>query len=303
MTIQYRYEDVLKAAEKVNWTISDLIGNGQKMDFTKPFLPESLARTEGLTFMDNREKIIFNQIRGHSYLYIFSLVEEFILPFVEQHAKREGIIDALEAEAFTNFASEEEKHIELFKKFRAEFQQDFGVEIDVIGPADAIADAILAHHPLAVAIATLHIEWMTQRHYLEGVKDNKIICPQFESLLRHHWMEEAQHAKLDTNMVLSIAEGLSQAELEEALGDYVKIGGILDGGLKAQAEFDLDAFERATGRVLNEQEREQFFEVQNQAFRWSYLGSGMTHPKFLETLGKIAPFMREAVESVSPDFC
>ena len=39
---------------------------------------------------------------------------------------------------------------------------------------------------------------MTQLHYLDSVKDDGDLDPLFKSLLRHHWMEEAQHAKLDT---------------------------------------------------------------------------------------------------------
>jgi hypothetical protein len=39
--------------------------------------------------------------------------------------------------------------------------------------------------------------------------------PQFSSLLRHHWLEEAQHAKLDTLMVEAIAWQLSEREVDE----------------------------------------------------------------------------------------
>ena len=60
----------------------------------------------------------------------------------------------------------------------------------------------------------LHIEWMTQRHYMDSVKDDQSLDPQFKSLLKHHWMEEAQHAKLDTLMVEALAEGRSAREIE-----------------------------------------------------------------------------------------
>ncbi len=303
MTIHYAYEDILKAAKRIDWTVEEIIGRGQQLDFTRPFMPESLARTEGLGFMNEQEKLIFNQIRGHSYLYIFMLVEEIILPFVEEHANREGIQNPIETEAFMQFAAEESKHIELFAKFREKFQADFGTEIEVIGPVEQIAKAIMANHPLAVAITTLHIEWMTQGHYVDSVKNNVELCPQYESLLRHHWMEEAQHAKLDSNMVLALGEGLSQDELKLVLEDYFKIGGILDDGLQIQAKFDREAFERVTGRILTPEECAIYQDVQSQAFRWTYLGSGMTHPNFLKTLEALAPFMRETVESISHNFC
>ena len=81
----------------------------------------------------------------------------------------------------------------------------------MIGPPREVAKAVLAHDPLAVALVILHIEWMTQRHYIESVKDDQDLDPLFKSLLKHHWMEEAQHAKLDTLMVEALAEAAARA--------------------------------------------------------------------------------------------
>jgi hypothetical protein len=64
----------------------------------------------------------------------------------------------------------------------------------------------------------------------------------------------------------------------------------------------LAAFERATGRALNDEERARFVEVQHQANRWTYIGSGMTHPKFLESLGQISPDGRRMIEQAAPTY-
>jgi hypothetical protein len=78
----YTFEGTLAASEKVNWRVEDLIGGDKRLDFSKPFLPETLARIEPLDFLTPKERLALNHIRGHDYLYIFGLVEEFILPFV-----------------------------------------------------------------------------------------------------------------------------------------------------------------------------------------------------------------------------
>ena len=52
------------------------------------------------------------------------------------------------------FACEEAKHIQLFKRFREDFEAGFGTSCDVIGPPEAIAQAVLGHHPLAVALTS-----------------------------------------------------------------------------------------------------------------------------------------------------
>ncbi len=173
----------------------------------------------------------------------------------------------------------------------------------MIGPPEAIASAILAHDPLGVALTTLHIEWMVQRHYVDSVKDDQELDPQFKSLLKHHWMEEVQHAKLDTLMVESLAAGRSEEEIMRGVEEYIEIGGFIDGGLAQQVEFDLDSFERATGRQLTDVEKEEFRSLQLQANRWTYLGTGMTHEKVLETLASLTPKARQRIESISSAFC
>lgn len=299
----YSYQSALAAADAIHWRIEDIIGGERRLDFAKPFMPESLARVEQLTFLTTDEKRILNQIRGNAYLCIFGLVEEFILPFVLDHARSQLQGDDYRVRALLQFASEEAKHIQLFKRFRQEFEDGFGTECPVIGPPEAIASAILAHEPLGVALTTLHIEWMVQRHYVDSIKDDQELDPQFKSLLKHHWLEEVQHAKLDTLMVESLAAGRSEEEILKGVEEYIAIGGFIDGGLAQQVEFDVDSFIRATGRQLTDVEKEEFRSVQRQANRWTYLGTGMTHENVLETLESLTPKARQRVESISPVFC
>src|SRR6476469_4628869 len=194
MLDQYTYLAGLAASESIHWRVEDIIGGEKRLNFMQPFMPESLAQTEPLTFLSKEEKRILNQIRGNAYLCIFGLVEEFILPFVLDHARPQLQGDDYRVRALLQFAGEEAKHIHLFKLFREEFERGFHSSCSVIGPPEAVAQAVLAHEPLSVALTILHIEWMTQRHYIESVKDDGDLDPQFKSLLRHHWIEEAQHA-------------------------------------------------------------------------------------------------------------
>src|SRR5215475_6155138 len=300
---RYSYQETLAASQKANWRLEDIVGGDKRLGFAQPFMPESFARVEELSFLTPAEKLKLNQIRGFDYLCAFGLVEEFILPFVLDHARPQLQGDDYRVRALLQFASEEAKHIHLFKRFREEFERGFGHDCAVIGPPEAIAQAVLAHDQLAVALTILHIEWMTQRHYLDSVKDDQSLDPQFKSLLKHHWVEEAQHAKLDTLMVEALAEGRSAHEIEAAVEEYLEIGGLIDAGLKQQVDFDLDAFTRATGRELNEDEKDQYRRAQLQANRWTYLGSAMTHERVLATLGSLGPAARKRVEEVAPAFC
>jgi hypothetical protein len=302
MQHEFSYAKALAGSQRAAWRIEDIIGGDRRLDFARPFMPETLARVGALDFLDDDERLVLNQIRGHGYLCIFGLVEEFILPFVLDHARPMLSGDDLRTRALLQFAGEEAKHIDLFKRFRRAFEDGFGTACDVVGPPEAVAKAVLAHDPLAVALLILHIEWMTQRHYVDSVRDDQGLDPQFKSLLRHHWMEEAQHAMLDTLMVEAIAGQMDAAEIGKGIEGYGALGGMLDQALAQQVAFDLDAFTRATGRVLDEGERGRFMQQQHQAQRWTFIGSGMSHPSFLATVAAIAPSARSRLEELAPAF-
>jgi hypothetical protein len=297
------WPEILAATEKIRWRVEDLIGPDKSYDFTKPFMPESLARTKPLAFLSKDEQLALNHIRGHGYLHMFGLVEEFILPFVVDHG-REHLSgdDDFRTRSLLTFADEEAKHIQLFKRFKAEFARRFGQECAAIGPAADVAKAILAHDDLGVALTILLIEWMSQRHWIEAIRSDAALDDRFKSLLQHHWMEEAQHAHMDGLIVEELAAGRDAAQRSKALDEFFAIGGFVDEGLKQQTQFDLEALERRIGRRLTDAQREQFLAVQHQAMRWTFLGSGMTHPKFLEALDRLGPGLRARVEQAAPIF-
>jgi len=289
LTHNYDYRTALEASERINWKLDEVIG-GKTLDFGKRFLPEALAGVEGISCLSKAEKLKLNQIRGFTYLYLFGLVEEYIVPSVVEHAGSTAGNDRYETRALLHFAEEETKHIQLFQWFVSEFERGFGSPCGVIGPAREIAAAILNHGRLGVFLATLQIEWMTQKHYVESVKDNarEELDPLMVSLLRHHWLEESQHAKLDTLVVDRLASGLDPQKIESAIDDYLDIGKMLDGGLSAQVELDLASLQKAIGRVLSEGEKAEIRQAQLRAYRWTFLLSGMTHPSFDRSLGELS---------------
>jgi hypothetical protein len=299
----YTYEGALATAQRVNWKIDDIIGGDKRLDFANPFLPESLAGVKKLDFLSPDEQLTLNHIRGLGYLVMFGLVEEFILPFVLDHARPRLAGDDYRTRALLQFASEEAKHIQLFKRFREDFEAGFGHRCQVIGPPEAVAAKVLSYSPLAVALLTLHIEWFVQEHYVESIQDDQRLDPQFKSLLKHHWLEEAQHTKLDTLMVEELAATTSSEDIRKAVDEYLEIGAFLDAGLQQQTQLDLNSLEQATGRQLSAEERERFTEIQLKALRWTFIGSGITHPNFVATVEKLGPDLREKLEAVAPAFC
>src|SRR5215212_3850158 len=271
----FNYEATLASSLRAQWELDDVLSTDQDLDFSRNFMPESLARTAALDALNPFEQRILNQISAHQYLCIFGVVEEFILPFLLDHARPALRDDDYRVRALLNFAGEEAKHIHLFKRFHEAFVRGFPVEC-------------------------LMIEWMTQAHYVGSIRDDGDIDPLFKSLLRHHWIEEAQHAKLDTLIVDALAEGRSEAEIERAIDEFFEIGAFLDSGLEMQAGFNLDALEKAIGRKVDD--RESIKAQHHQAARWTYIGSGMVHERFKATLEAISPRAAARIADAAPLF-
>ena len=296
----FNYQRTLASSLRAQWMLDDVLPADKELDFSRNFMPESLSRTAALQSLSPSEQRILNQIVAHEYLSIFVVVEEFILPFLLDHAREQIRNDDWRIRALLNFAGEEAKHIHLFKRFHAAFVRGFPVECQVIGPSQAIGAEVLRHDPLAVGLLILMIEWMTQQHYLGSVRDNGDLDPLFKSLLKHHWMEEAQHAKLDTLIVHALAEGKSEEEIGKAIDQFFEIGSFLDEGLKTQAGFNLDALEAVIGRKV--EDRDAIIAQQHQAARWTYIGSGMVHERFVDTLESISPFAAWRINDAAPLF-
>ena len=296
----FNYEATLSSSLRAQWQLDDVLREDQELDFTRNLMPESLARTAAIDSLNPFEQRVLNQISAHQYLSIFGVVEEFILPFLMDHARPHLLGDDWRVRAILNFASEEAKHIHLFKRYHAAFVRGFPVECEMIGPSEAIGAEVLRHDPLAVGLVILMIEWMTQQHYLGSIKDDGDIDPLFKSLMKNHWVEEAQHAKLDTLIVDALAEGRTEEEIDAAIDEFFEIGGFLDNGLKAQAAYNLDALEKVIGRKL--ENRADIEEQQHQAARWTYIGSGMVHERFKATLLSISANAAARMAEAAPVF-
>jgi len=296
----FNYEATLSSSLRAQWQLDDVLREDQELDFSRNFMPESLARTGAISSLNAFEQKVLNQISAHQYLTIFGVVEEFILPFLLDHARPHLLNDDWRVRAILNFASEEAKHIHLFKRYHAAFVRGFPVECEMIGPSEAIGAEVLRHDPLAVGLVILMIEWMTQQHYLGSIKDDGDIDPLFKSLMKNHWVEEAQHAKLDTLIVDALAEGRTEEEIDAAIDEFFEIGGFLDNGLKAQAAYNLDALEKVIGRKL--ENRADIEEQQHQAARWTYIGSGMVHERFKATLLNISANAAARMAEAAPVF-
>jgi hypothetical protein len=280
----FDYSSCVRASEKVSWKLDEVFPPDLKLDFSRRFLPEAVVRSEGLTFLSAGEHLKLNQIAGNSYLYLFYFVEEYIIASVVQHANAEMFGDPQALRALLRFADEEVKHQQLFMRFRQAFERDFGVPCDVIDNPQAVAEIILSKAPMAVLLTTLHLELVTQQHYVEGFRDGESahLDPFFASLLKNHWLEEAQHARIDALELQKFAQGATPEQIDTASNDYLGILQAFAGLLAAQGRLDVTSLERATGRTFTEVEHEAIADSQTHAYRRALIVMGLQNPMFIK---------------------
>jgi len=280
---QYSYNDCLHHSIKNAWTVEDCF-QGRDFDFSKSFLPDRIAGVAGIACLNDEEKQKLNQIRGNSYCHIFAFVEEYIVPMVLDHARRDVFGDETRLRFLLRFAEDETKHQDMLRRAMARIEEGLGHPCGAIPGREAVAQVVLDKSPLAALFLTSMIEWFTQLHYVEHVRDAGDLDPLFRDILRYHWIDEAQHAKADSLLIDEVADGMSEADREQAVDELLELGMAVDGLLANQVELDIEALAASTKREFTEAEKEDIRGHQRRAYRWTFLVSGLEHPRFAQTV-------------------
>lgn len=284
----------------------------RRLDFTRPFLPESLARTARLEFLTPVERLTLNHIRANSYVSVLAFMEDLCAP---------GSTLASTAESAGP------------SWFRAQFERGFRSPCDVLGPASGSekksagwgpADSRASRRdgleqesattvqvsakarglegalsPRDSVLAPLHLLWLAEIHDREARIEADRICPAFRELIRDRASRSLHEgARFDDRLDDLAARGtpLLAAQVVDAYLAYVEL---VAARLDRQVRHDLESLERATSRSLSPLERETLLERQGAATRWTFLGSALVHPAFLRTVGRLGASARARVEEMA----
>jgi hypothetical protein len=286
MELNFDYASCIKNSEKVAWRLDDVLAADAGVDYDRPFLPAALSGESRVPGLSEAAARRLNQISGYAYLNLFAFVEEYIIDAAVRQAEDEVHGDHTALRALLRFAEEEVKHQEMFHRAIALLARTFGSEVDVLGDAAAVAGVILSKDPLAVMLVTLHLELMTQEHYTESVRDDAGVDPLFRSMLKHHWIEEAQHARIDALEVFKLARLATPEQIAKAFDDYVELIGAFDGLVGMQARMDVENLRRAIGPDFDAAAVEA---AQHAAYRNTFLLMGMRNRQFVEYVTKVSP--------------
>lgn len=249
------------------------------------------------------EKVKLTHVELGAYAHLFACLEEFIAPTMTTLARGLEREDPATADALATCAADELKHMNLFREIRARVDDALGLPLTLLPDARQIVGVVLSRHPAAVLLLTAAIEWLPQLHYLTCFVDDTALDPLTRHIFESHWREESQHARLEHAETLRAFRGLTLAERELAIEDFIDLIAGIEGLLHIQARLDVENLQRCIWRRLPKAEQAEILTAVLAAKRDTFVESGLTHPNFQELLRMVATpaqqqKVREAVGAV-----
>jgi hypothetical protein len=279
------YAKCIDASKRIRWDIDRDVLRGRTLDFTKKFMPDSMSRVRELQFLGEDQQRLISQIQGRTYANVFGLVERFIGAKILEVSRDHWLGDQTALEALVRFTDEELKHQELFR--RMERMTEAGMPSGyVFAPQpNEVASAVLGKSTWAVLGLTCCIELFTQAHYRQSIEPDAELSEVWKDVFLYHWREESQHAILDELEWLREDSKITARQRDAGVDDLIALVGAVDGIVQAQAAADAACFQTACGRGLSEAEAALVRQSFLRAYRWQFIGSGVTDSRFQKILG------------------
>ena len=278
------YAKVIANSKRVRWDIDHDVIRHRRFDLEKVFLPSGLSLVNELDFLSFDDRRLLSQVQGRSYAYLFGLVERFIGAKVLDVSRQHALGNQVALEALVRMADEELKHQELFRRLETLMAEDMPAGYVATAEPNAVATAVLSKSTWSVLALTLHIELFTLAHYRASIEPHNDLCELWKDVFLAHWKEESQHAVLDELEFLRENARLSAAERDVAVGDLIDLVGAVDGILQAQARADAIYFDAIAEQRYTEAQRAAVGAGILKAYRWQYIVSGVTEPRFQKVL-------------------
>jgi hypothetical protein len=282
-----RYARCVDVSKRVRWEIDRDVVRGRELDFAKKFLPDGLTKLRGLAFLSREERRLASQVQGRTYANMFGLVERFISVKMLELGQDHGLGDQAAFEALVRFTDEELKHQELFRRLEAMAAAGMAPGYVFAPQPNDVAHVVLGRSTWAVLGLTCHIELFTLAHYRQAIEPDAELSELWKDVFLHHWLEESQHAILDELEWKREDAKLTKERRDAAVTDLIELVGAVDGILQVQAAADSEYFMAVCGRSLSRAEADSVREGFLGAYRWQYIGSGVSDQRFLAVLGTL----------------
>ena len=279
-----KYARVIEASQRVRWEIERDVICGRSFDYGRTFLPAGLSLVDEVAFLAEADRRFLSQVQGRTYAFMFGLVERFIGAKALEVGRDHWLGDQVALEALVRMTDEELKHQALFRRLEEMMGRGMPVGYRQVAHPNDVGRVVLGKSTWAVLALTLDIELFTQAHFRASIEHGEDICPLWKDVFLFHWREESQHAVLDELELIRADAGLTPAQRENAVDELIELVGAIDGILQMQATSDVEYFVTHAAGRFTQLEKDQLRESVLKAYRWQYITSGVSEPRFTRVL-------------------
>jgi hypothetical protein len=283
--ITTRYAKCIEASKRLRWDIDKDVIRGRSFDFTRKFMPDTLAQIARFTLSNPDERRFLSQIQGRTYANMFGMIERYIGAKVMEVTRGHALGDQVVVESLVRFTDEELKHQELFRRLEVMMAADMPKGYTFLPQPNDVANAVLSKCTWAVLGLTCHIELFTLEHYRQSIDHDAEVSELWKDVFLFHSREESQHALLDEMEWQREDAKITSAQRDAAVGDLIDLVAAVDGLLQMQAAADADYFVSVVPRKLDKAEAQGLREAFLRAYRWQYIVSGVQSGRFTKILG------------------
>jgi hypothetical protein len=297
-----RYAKCIEVSKRIRWEIERDVIRGRKLDFSKKFLPDGIAHSGRLAFLDDGERRLLSQIQGRTYANMFGLVERFISAKVLEVSRDHWLGDQTALEALVRFTDEELKHQELFRRMERMIAEGMPAGYAFLPQPNDVASVVLGKSTWAVLALICCIELFVLAHYYQSIGPDAELSDVWKDVFLYHAREESQHAILDELEWQREDARLTPEQRDRGVDDLIELVAAVDGMLNVQARADADYFLARAGRAFDAEEVARIREVILYAYRWQYIISGVEDARFTQIIGEmITPAQGQRIaEALAP---
>jgi hypothetical protein len=281
------YAECLPVADRANWRISDILGDHQ-FDVTRRWLPAPLSGADGIACLTRTEELKLSHVELGAYAHVLGCLEEFMAPTMMRLARNVELEDRAGFEALASVATDDIKHVGLFREIRARVNAALGFPLALLPEVGRVTSVVLSKHIGAVLLLTASISLLSEQHYLMCFQEDVTLDPLTRKIFKAYWRETSQHARLEHLETLRMFQAMTAPERDDAINDFVELMLGMEGLLQVQARFDVQNLLRYIRRPLANLEQAEILAAVLTAKRYTFIESGLLHPSFRELFSMVA---------------
>lgn len=275
----------VKSSEKTAWIMEEVLPTTYSLDLSKQFMPMPLQqenREDGN--LSKEEYNLLSQLLASSYCDFIAIVEKYIVDLVMNQFPMRQEDEKPRIRALSRFLDEEVKHQLLFERFNQVLGSNLKQRLIFPDNGDEFNNKVMSKTPLSIWLLTLHSEIMTHFHYTFMFKSGIDLEPKFVEILKFHWMEEAQHVKVDLLEIEALVKSSSEAELNLAMDHYIELLRLVDSELAIANMAVIQNLKAIAGVVLSAQQELNLLTNLTKTSRELTILTVLKHPTFISAI-------------------